>query len=85
MCNRSDGRMEVVCCKEHLEGFMRFAEFADAIDKLLGEAGPVGFPLWKTEASRPFPAGLVPALCGLLFRKLVVFLFLFGRLLRRVV
>jgi len=29
--------------------------------------------------------GLVPALCGLVFRKLVVFLFLFGRLLRWVV
>jgi len=31
--------MEVVCRRERLEGFMHFAEFADAIDKLLGEAG----------------------------------------------
>jgi hypothetical protein len=57
MCNRSDGVMEVVCCREHLEGFMRFAEFADAIDRLLGEAGRWVSSL-ETEASRLFPAGL---------------------------
>jgi hypothetical protein len=34
---RSDGTIEVVCGREHLEGFKRFAELADAIGKWLEE------------------------------------------------
>jgi len=34
---RSDGKIEIVCYSEHLEGFMRFAELADAIEKWLEE------------------------------------------------
>ena len=34
---RSDGTTEVVCGREHLEGFKRFAELADAIEKWLKE------------------------------------------------
>jgi hypothetical protein len=36
---RSDGRIELVCGREHLDGFMRYAELADAIAKWLEEAG----------------------------------------------
>jgi 23S rRNA pseudoU1915 N3-methylase RlmH len=34
---RSDGKIEIVCGREHLEGFARFAELADAIKKWLEE------------------------------------------------
>jgi hypothetical protein len=34
---KSDGGIEVVYSKEHLDGFKRFAEFADAIEKWLEE------------------------------------------------
>ncbi|MFP3192233.1 MAG: hypothetical protein RXR02_03860 [Thermoproteus sp.] len=34
---RSDGTIEVVCSREHLEGFMRFAELADVIARWLEE------------------------------------------------
>jgi hypothetical protein len=34
---RSDGTIEMVCGREHLEGFRRFAELADAIEKWLEE------------------------------------------------
>jgi hypothetical protein len=34
---KSDGTIEIVCGREHLDGFRRFAEFADAIDKWLEE------------------------------------------------
>jgi hypothetical protein len=36
---RSDGTIEVVCSREHLEGFMRYTELADAIAKWLEETG----------------------------------------------
>jgi hypothetical protein len=36
---RSDGAIEVVCGREHLDGFARSAEFAVAIEKRLGEMG----------------------------------------------
>ncbi len=36
---RSDGIIELVCGREHLEGFKRFAELADAIEKWLEETG----------------------------------------------
>jgi hypothetical protein len=36
---RSDGTIEVVCGRAHLEGFRRFAELADAIEKWLEETG----------------------------------------------
>jgi hypothetical protein len=36
---RSDGIIEVVCGREHLEGFARFAELADAIARWLEETG----------------------------------------------
>jgi hypothetical protein len=36
---RSDGTIEVVCSREHLEGFKRFAELAEAIEKWLEETG----------------------------------------------
>ena len=32
---RSDGDIEIVCGREHLEGFMRYTELADAIKKWL--------------------------------------------------
>jgi hypothetical protein len=32
-----DGKIKIVCYREHLEGFMRFAELADAIKKWLEE------------------------------------------------
>ena len=34
---RSDGGVEVVCGKEHLDSFKRFVELADAIEKWLEE------------------------------------------------
>jgi len=36
---RSDGTIEIVCGREHLEGFKRYAELADAIEKWLEETG----------------------------------------------
>jgi hypothetical protein len=36
---RSDGTIEVVCSREHLEGFMRYTELADAIARWLDETG----------------------------------------------
>jgi len=68
-----------------MEGFMRFAEFADAMDRLLGEAGPGDFLSGKLKLLGPFPQVWPLAFCGVLFRRLVVFLFLSGRLLRWVV
>jgi len=35
----SDDTIEIVCGREHLEGFRRFAELADAIEKWLEETG----------------------------------------------
>jgi hypothetical protein len=34
---RSDGAVEVVCGREHLDGFTRYAELADAIERWLEE------------------------------------------------
>jgi hypothetical protein len=34
---RSDGRIELVCGREHLDGFMRYSELADAIERWLEE------------------------------------------------
>jgi hypothetical protein len=34
-----DGRIKVVCGREHLDGFMRYSELADAIMKWLEETG----------------------------------------------
>jgi hypothetical protein len=34
---RSDGTIEPVCGREHLDGFMRYAELVDAIEKWLEE------------------------------------------------
>jgi hypothetical protein len=34
-----DGRIMIECGREHLDGFMRFAELADAIEKWLEETG----------------------------------------------
>ncbi len=36
---RSDGKIEIVCGGEHLDGFMRYSELADAIMKWLEETG----------------------------------------------
>ncbi len=36
---RSDGTIEIVCGREHLDGFMRYTELADAIKKWLEETG----------------------------------------------
>jgi hypothetical protein len=36
---RSDSKIEIECGGEHLEGFRRFAEPADAIEKWLEETG----------------------------------------------
>jgi hypothetical protein len=36
---RSDGKIEAVCGRGHLDGFMRYAELADAIEKWLEETG----------------------------------------------
>ncbi len=35
---RSDGTIEVVCGREHLDGFMQYAEFANSIIKWLRES-----------------------------------------------
>ncbi len=34
---KSDGKIEVICGREHLDGLARYAEFADAIEKWLEE------------------------------------------------
>jgi hypothetical protein len=34
---RSDGRIDIICGKEHLDDFARYAELADAIEKWLEE------------------------------------------------
>jgi phosphoglycerate dehydrogenase-like enzyme len=34
-----DGRIMIVCGRGHLDGFMRFAELADAIERWLEETG----------------------------------------------
>jgi len=36
---RSDGTIVVVCGREHLDGFMRYAELAEAITRWLEETG----------------------------------------------
>jgi len=36
---RSDGKIEIMCGREHLDGFKRYAELADAIEKWLEETG----------------------------------------------
>jgi hypothetical protein len=36
---KSDGTIEIVCGRTHLEGFKRYAEPADAIEKRLEETG----------------------------------------------
>jgi hypothetical protein len=36
---RSDGKIEIVCGGEHLDGFARYAELADAIERWLEETG----------------------------------------------
>jgi hypothetical protein len=36
---RSDGKIEIMCGREHLKGFKRYAELADAIEKWLEETG----------------------------------------------
>jgi hypothetical protein len=35
---KSEGAIEVICGREHLDGFKRYAELADAIEKWLEEA-----------------------------------------------
>ncbi len=37
---RGDGRVDIICGREHLEGFRRYTELADAIEKWLEETGP---------------------------------------------
>jgi len=36
---RSDGRIDIMCGWEHLDGFARYAEIADAIVRWLEETG----------------------------------------------
>ncbi len=36
---RSGGKIEIVCSMEHLDGFVRFAELADAVERWLKETG----------------------------------------------
>ena len=36
---RSDGRIDIMCGREHLDGFARYAELADAIRRWLEETG----------------------------------------------
>ena len=38
MRRRSDGAIEVVYSREHLESFMRYAELAEAVERWLEEA-----------------------------------------------
>jgi hypothetical protein len=35
---RCDGRIDIICGREHLDGFARYAELADAVEKWLEEA-----------------------------------------------
>jgi hypothetical protein len=37
---RSNGKIELVCGRERLEGFKRYAELTDAIEKWLEETDP---------------------------------------------
>ena len=37
MYQRSDDKIDVICGKEHLDGFKRYAELADAVEKWLEE------------------------------------------------
>ncbi len=39
VCRRSDGRIDIMCGREHLDGFARYAELADAIRRWLEETG----------------------------------------------
>ncbi len=39
MRRRSGGKIEIVCGMEHLDGFVRFAELADAVERWLKETG----------------------------------------------
>ncbi len=39
MRRRSGGKIEIVCGMEHLDGFVRFAELADAVERWLKEMG----------------------------------------------
>jgi hypothetical protein len=39
MYQKSDGTIEAICYEEHLNGFRRYAELADAIEKWLEETG----------------------------------------------
>ena len=34
---RCDGRIDIICGREHLDGFARYAELADAVEKWLEE------------------------------------------------
>jgi hypothetical protein len=34
-----DGKIMIECGREHLEGFKRYAEFADAVERWLEETG----------------------------------------------
>ena len=34
---RGDGRIDIICGREHLDGFARYAELADAVEKWLEE------------------------------------------------
>jgi len=36
---RGDGRIDIICGRGHLDGFKRYAELADAIEKWLEEMG----------------------------------------------
>jgi hypothetical protein len=44
---RSDGTIEPVCGRTHLEGFKRYAELTDAIARWLGETGRCMRRLWR--------------------------------------
>jgi hypothetical protein len=37
ICRRSDGKIEILCGREHLDGFMRYTELAEAIKRWLEE------------------------------------------------
>ncbi len=56
MCRRSDGTIEIVCGRERLDGFMRYTELADAIEKWLEEK-PVS-PAHRPGAEREHFANL---------------------------
>jgi len=36
---RGDGRIDIICNREHLNGFMRYAELAEAVVRWLEETG----------------------------------------------